>query len=106
MGTRFDKWQERWARFNNDRCWQILAAVKTVAAEANSTPTAVSLAWLLAQPQVSSAIFGARSLAQLEANVQASELTLTQEQLKTLTDASAFDLGYPYTFLRNAQGRW
>lgn len=105
-GARFDKWRERWARFDNDRCWQILAAVKKVAAEMNSTPTAVALAWLLAQPRISSAIFGARSLDQLEANVQASELILTAEQLKTLTDASAFELGYPYSFLKNAQGRW
>lgn len=105
-GTRFEQWRERWARFDNDRCWNILSAVQNVAKEVESTPTAVALAWLLAQPHVSSAIFGARSMAQLTANVAASDLSLTSEQLQQLTDASAFDLGYPYSFLKSVQGRW
>lgn len=105
-GTRFEQWRERWARFDNDRCWNILAAVEAVAKEVESTPTAVALAWLLAQPHVSAAIFGARSIEQLDANVAATELTLASEQLQRLTDASAFDLGYPYTFIKGAQGRW
>ena len=58
-------------------------------------PAAVSLAWLLAQPQVTSAIFGARSVAQLGENVTAAALTLSAEQLKRLNEASAFELGYP-----------
>jgi aryl-alcohol dehydrogenase-like predicted oxidoreductase len=105
-GARLEKWQERWARFDNERCWSVLSAVRSVASDLGSTEAAVALAWVLAQPCVSSAIFGARSLQQLEANVQASELALTPEQLGTLTTAAAFELGYPYTFLRNAQGRW
>ena len=77
-----------------------------MAAEANTTPAAVSLAWLLQQPQVTSTIFGARSIAQLEDNVKAAEIALTEAQMKTLTEASDFELGYPYAFMKGLQGAW
>ena len=66
----------------------------------------VSLAWLLAKPYVSSVIFGARSLAQLDENLAAADFRLTPEEVATLDAASAFDLGYPYTFMANIQKRW
>jgi aryl-alcohol dehydrogenase-like predicted oxidoreductase len=94
------------AGFNNDRNWKILAAVRAVAAETGATPVGVSLAWLLAQPQVSACIFGARSLAQLEENVKASDVVLSAEQVARLEEASRFDLGYPYAFMKDVQGRW
>ena len=40
------------------------------------------------------------------ADVKATELSLSAEQLKRLDDASAFELGYPYGFIGNIQGRW
>jgi aryl-alcohol dehydrogenase-like predicted oxidoreductase len=76
-GTRLEKWKERWARYDNERSWRILDCVRAVAKELDTTASAVSLAWLLAQPQVTSAIFGARSVAQLEENVKATDLALT-----------------------------
>ena len=105
-GTRLTEKKERFARFDNERCWRTLGIVKELAAELGSTPAAVSLAWLLHKPQVTSAIFGARDLAQLESNVKATELTLSTEQLKRLDDASALELGYPYGFMNMIQGRW
>jgi aryl-alcohol dehydrogenase-like predicted oxidoreductase len=105
-GTRLGEKKERFARFDNDRCWRTLGVVKEVAAEVASTPASVSLAWLLSKPQVTSAIFGARDLAQLESNVKATELSLSVEQLKRLDDASKLELGYPYGFMGDVQGRW
>lgn len=105
-GSRLTEKKERYARFDNERCWRALDAVKAVAGELSATPAAVALAWLLHKPQVTSAIFGARDVAQLESNVKATELSLSPEQLKRLDDASAFELGYPYGFLWNIQGRW
>jgi aryl-alcohol dehydrogenase-like predicted oxidoreductase len=105
-GSRLTEKKERYARFDNDRCWRALDAAKAVAAEVSSTPAAVSLAWLLSKPQVTSAIFGARDLAQLESNVKATELSLSPDQLKRLDDASALELGYPYGFMNSVQGRW
>ena len=68
-----------------------------------STPSAVSLAWLLTRPQVTSVIFGARTLEQLEANLAAAELELTPGHVATLDQASALDLGYPYSFISQMQ---
>jgi len=105
-GTRLAKMKERYARFDNERGWRTLGVAKEVAAEVEGTAAAVSLAWLLHKPQVTAAIFGARDLAQLESNVKATEVSLSAEQLKRLDDASAFELGYPYGFIGNLQGRW
>jgi aryl-alcohol dehydrogenase-like predicted oxidoreductase len=105
-GARLEQWKDRLSGFDNERNWRILAAVRAVAAETNATPAAVSLAWLLAQPQVTSCIFGARSLQQLEENVKAADLVLTGPQVARLTEASSFELGYPYGFIKNIQNAW
>ncbi len=97
---------ERMARYDNDRNWTIIDAVRTVAREVSSTPAAVSLAWLLAKPQVSSVIFGARNIEQLDANLVASELVLSPQHVETLDKASAFPLGYPYEFIAQTQKVW
>lgn len=105
-GARLEKRKERLARFDNERSWRTLDVVTQVAGETGASAAAVSLAWLLAKPQVSSAIFGARSLEQLEDNVKAVELSLSAEQLKRLDEASQPELGYPYGFMNQVQGRW
>jgi aryl-alcohol dehydrogenase-like predicted oxidoreductase len=105
-GARLDKWKDRLQRFDTPRNWQILAAVRAVAAEHDSTPAAVSLAWLLAKPTVASVIFGARSVAQLEDNLRAAQVQLTPAQVKALDEASAYEVGYPYDFMSRIQGRW
>ncbi|MFN3202715.1 MAG: aldo/keto reductase [Bradymonadia bacterium] len=105
-GARLEHWKDRYARMDSERNWKILAAVDAVAAETESTPAQVSLAWLLHKPAVTSVIFGARSVAQLEDNLPAGDLKLTEAQMKALDDASAVEPGYPYNFMGNIQGRW
>jgi aryl-alcohol dehydrogenase-like predicted oxidoreductase len=98
--------KERFARYDLERNWRVIEAVRAVAAELESTPSAVSLAWLLAKPQVSSVIFGARTIAQLEANLVGAELVLSPLHIELLDQASAFELGYPYTFIQSTQSTW
>jgi len=105
-GTRLGEKAERFAKYDLDRNWKIIDAVRTVAAEISSTPSAVSLAWLLAKPQVTSVIFGARTIEQLDANLVAADLTLSAKHLTLLDEASAFDLGYPYAFIQATQSTW
>jgi aryl-alcohol dehydrogenase-like predicted oxidoreductase len=105
-GTRLGEKAERFARYDLDRNWKILDAVRTVAGELSSTPSAVSLAWLLAKPQVTSVIFGARTIEQLDANLAAADLELSAKHLQLLDQASAFDLGYPYAFIQATQASW
>jgi aryl-alcohol dehydrogenase-like predicted oxidoreductase len=97
---------DRFARYDLERNWKILDAVRAVATEMNSTPAAVSIAWLLAKPQVTSVIFGARTIEQLEANLQGAELKLSPYHLEALDKASAFELGYPYQFIGQTQAIW
>jgi aryl-alcohol dehydrogenase-like predicted oxidoreductase len=66
----------------------------------------VSLAWLLAKPHVSSVIFGARTIEQLEANLAGAELELATKHVEMLDKASAIDLGYPYSFIAQTQTIW
>lgn len=101
-----EKWKERFAQYDDDRGWRTVEAVKRVARERGTTPSAVALAWLLAKPVVSSVIFGARSLEQLDANLAAADVNLTTEEVTALDEASAWSPGYPYTFIRNIQKRW
>jgi aryl-alcohol dehydrogenase-like predicted oxidoreductase len=105
-GTRLEKFKDRFARFDNARGWRIVDALDAVAKETESAPSAVALAWLLRKPEVSSVIFGARSVEQLEANVRASDVALSDAQVTRLDEASAFEHGYPYDFMRGIQGRW
>ncbi|HVK85216.1 MAG TPA: aldo/keto reductase [Kofleriaceae bacterium] len=104
--TRLGMRAERFARYDLPRNWAILEAVRAIATEVGSTPAAVSLAWLLAKPQVTSVIFGARTIEQLDANLAGAELELSAAQLAKLDEVSAFDLGYPYTFIAQTQGTW
>jgi aryl-alcohol dehydrogenase-like predicted oxidoreductase len=105
-GTRLGEKSERFERYNLERNWKILDAVRAVAAEVGASPAAVSIAWLLAKPQVTSVIFGARTIDQLDANLAAADLVLDAKQVATLDLASAFDLGYPYAFIGMTQSSW
>ncbi|RME48534.1 MAG: aldo/keto reductase [Chloroflexi bacterium] len=75
-------------RYFNERGWRTLDAVREVAEEVGSTPAAVSLAWLLAQPVVTAPIIGANSVEQLRDNLAALDVTLSEEQIGRLSEAS------------------
>ena len=62
-----------------------------LAKEAGITPGHMALAWILRRPEISSAIVGATTVAQLQENIAASDVVLTEE---TLTEISAI-LGEP-----------
>jgi diketogulonate reductase-like aldo/keto reductase len=59
------------------------------------SPARLSLAWLLAKPVVTSVIGGAKRLDQLQHNLAAVELTLTQDELRQLDEVSALAPEYP-----------
>ncbi|SEM23872.1 Predicted oxidoreductase [Stigmatella aurantiaca] len=104
--SRLEKFKSQLSQFDTPRHWRVLEAVDAVAAELKATPSQVSLAWLLRKRAVTSVIFGARNLAQLEDNLKAAELKLDDAQQKRLDDASALELGYPYEFMNRVMGRW
>jgi aryl-alcohol dehydrogenase-like predicted oxidoreductase len=105
-GARLEKWTERFADFATERGWRTLDTLRTIALERQTTPAAAAIAWVLAKPTVSSVIFGARSIEQLEDNLKATEVKLSPQEIQRLDEASAFELGYPYKFIGNIQKRW
>jgi aryl-alcohol dehydrogenase-like predicted oxidoreductase len=96
---------EAWdARNAEERTWQIVDAVAAVASAHSVSPSQVALAWLSAQPAVTSVILGARTVAQLTDNMASASLTLTAAELRTLTEVSAPVIDdYPYGVAGTAQ---
>ncbi len=56
----------------------------------------IALAWLIARPQVTSVIVGARNDTQLQDNLKAADITLTTEETEKLNAVSQLPLLYPY----------
>lgn len=98
LGENPKRGMEAWqARNDDERTWNTLDAVREIADAHGSTPSQVALAWLTAQPAVTSVIIGARSLDQLRDNMGAAGLELSEEELTRLTEVSAPLIDdYPY----------
>jgi hypothetical protein len=75
--------------------WKILDVLAPIAKAHGCSPARVSLAWLLAKPVVTSVIIGAKRLDQLQDNLAAVELTLTQDERRQLDEVSAVPPEYP-----------
>ncbi len=84
-------------RSSRQRTWDVVDAVRAIADDLNSTMARVALAWLSDQPAVTSVILGARTTEQLEDNLLAADLHLSEEQLARLDVASdPQPADYPY----------
>ena len=84
-------------RNSDERTWAVIDDVAEVAKEQGVTSAAIALAWVAAQPAVTSVILGARTVEQLTDNLAAADLELTAEQLSHLTDVSSPRTDdYPY----------
>jgi len=82
------------------RADRVVAAVKSVADEADSSLAQVALAWLRSRPVPVIPIIGARKLSQLQDNLASLEVTLSSDQVQTLDEASGIELGFPYDLYR------
>jgi aryl-alcohol dehydrogenase-like predicted oxidoreductase len=67
----------------------VLEALDAVAGAYGTTVAAVALAWLAAQPHVASPIASARTVEQLEDLLPVNTITLTDDELAALTQATA-----------------
>jgi aryl-alcohol dehydrogenase-like predicted oxidoreductase len=85
-------------RFSSERNLEIADVVAQVARTLGKTSSQVALAWVTRQEGVTSSIFGARTLEQLEDNLGAADLTLDEEAIKRLEEVSQLELVYPYDF--------
>ena len=78
-------------KYLNERGFRILAALHRVAEKYGSTPTKLSLAWLLARSSITAPIVSATSLEQLNDLIDATTLTLDDSSIQELNDASAYE---------------
>jgi aryl-alcohol dehydrogenase-like predicted oxidoreductase len=100
LATSPDQDEEAWARRATDQNWQILETIaQIISNHPSATYSQVALSWLLTQPAVDSIVLGVRTLEQLQDNLRAAELHLTEAQLDNLDKASTAAKGYPYRFL-------
>lgn len=77
-------------KYVNERGLKILDALDKVANAHNVSVTQVSLAWLMARESITAPIVSATSLEQITDLINAVQLELTEEEVKALTEASAY----------------
>ncbi len=87
----------------DERANAAVDAVLSIAKELDASPAQVSLAWLLAQGHDVFPIVGAKNLDQFRDNIAALDITLSDEQIGWLKEASAVAPGFPHDFLNAIQ---
>jgi aryl-alcohol dehydrogenase-like predicted oxidoreductase len=80
---------------DKERTWKILEAMAPIAKAHHCSSARISLAWLLTRPVVTSVILGAKRLDQLQDNLAAVELKLTEDEIRLLDEVSALPPEYP-----------
>jgi len=98
-GARLTEWKDTMKRLGIERTWNVLDVLRGVAQKKDTTMAAVAIAWLLAKPETTTILVGARTALQLDDNARALAVKLTAEDVKALDDASKPEWGYPYQFL-------
>lgn len=78
-------------KYMTERNFAILDLLDEIAASHQATVTQVSLAWLLADTIISSPIIGATSLEQLDENLGALDVKLTEEEKQRIDDLTAWE---------------
>jgi aryl-alcohol dehydrogenase-like predicted oxidoreductase len=73
----------------------VVDVLRAVAARHAVSPARAAIAWLLAQRAVTSVIVGARKLDQLNDNIAAVDLTLSEQDLTELDEVSRPPVAYP-----------
>lgn len=63
---------------------EVLEKVRLIARRLNKTPAQIALRWVLENPCVTTAIFGAKNVAQVEENIIASDFVLPREDIEFL----------------------
>jgi aryl-alcohol dehydrogenase (NADP+) len=98
LGENPDRGMEAYGPRNaEERTWRIIDAVRQVADDRGVSMSQVALAWVAGRPAVTSVILGARTLEQLDDNLGAADLRLSDKETELLDDASAPAVAdYPY----------
>jgi aryl-alcohol dehydrogenase-like predicted oxidoreductase len=88
-------------RTPTEKEYALLDRMREIADEIGTTVAAVALAWVQGRPGVTSTIIGARRLEQLDANVTALAITLSDEQAASLDALTEPTLNFPAAMNRD-----
>jgi aryl-alcohol dehydrogenase-like predicted oxidoreductase len=80
---------------DEERGERILPILETIAEAHGTSMATIAVAWLLHQPVVSSVILGVKRLEQLDENLRALDVTLSEADIHALDQASALVPEYP-----------
>lgn len=80
---------------DKEKGYDIVEVMKKIAKAHSVSVAQVALAWVLANEAVTSVIIGARNLKQLDDNIGAVDVELTDEDLDALDEVSSIPLAYP-----------
>ena len=104
LGDDPNRGMEAWDRRGTERTWNIIDAVQKVAEDREVSMAEIALAWVTDRPGVTSTILGARTVEQLETNLKAGDLHLTDDEVAALDEASDLRApDYPYGEMGVAQ---
>ena len=92
-GTRFAE-AGAFVPFDREMGYRVVETLKKVAVRRGASPARVALSWVLGRPAVSSVVIAARKIEQLEDNIGAVDLRLSDDDIQLLDAAS--DPGIPY----------
>jgi aryl-alcohol dehydrogenase-like predicted oxidoreductase len=87
------------AQLDGTNAFDVLDVSRELAKTLDVSVAAVALAWVRQQTPVTSTLMGARTVVQLEANLESLRVTIPQEGLRKLAEVSAPDLNYPFAWL-------
>lgn len=88
---------------NEEYLYRVIDALKQIALDTGYSVPQIALKWLLTRPTVSTVLIGARNQQQLQDNLIATDLVLTDSQLQRLNQVSAVYPAYPYYPYWNGQ---
>lgn len=93
-GSRGDIYDSFEDYYLSERGWHVLDELRAVADELDATPAQVALRWLVEQPDITCVpIVGARTVDQLDENVGAVDISLSDEQFNRIVSARYADDG-------------
>src|ERR1700732_1758755 len=90
--------------FLNEATYAVIDELEIIAKAHETNVASVALAWVHAQPAISSVIIGARRLSQLDDNIRAVNVNLTADELDRLDALTAPTFGFPNNMLDMAAG--
>jgi aryl-alcohol dehydrogenase-like predicted oxidoreductase len=97
LGDDPSRGMEAWDRRGTEQTWNVIEAVQRIADQRGISMAEVALAWVHDRPGVTSVILGARTVTQLDTNLQAAGLHLAVDEIAVLDAVSDPHVAdYPY----------